>query len=60
VLGHDVPDLYPDLQRRWDAKNKQWTWKVPALEAIPDMGPGVELTAHYQPPGGGPMPVPTR
>lgn len=25
TLGHDVPDLYPNLESRWDANNKQWT-----------------------------------
>jgi hypothetical protein len=59
ALGHDVPDLYPDLQRRWDSNNKQWTWKIPTLESIPNLATAVELTTRYQPPGSGPMPVPT-
>lgn len=56
-LGHDVPDLYPELESRWDAKNKQWRWAVPDLEAIPDIALAVELTGRYQPPAG-PMPMP--
>ena len=59
ALGHDVPDLYPDLEGRWDSNNKQWTWKIPTLESIPNLATGVDLTSHYQPPGSGPMPVPT-
>jgi len=58
ALGHDVPDLYSGLHARWDSNNKQWTWKVPTVEEIPDVGPAVELTSRYQP-GSGPMPVPT-
>ncbi len=56
-LGHDVPDLYPELAGRWDAHNKQWCWAVPALEAVPDVGPAIELTSRYPP--AGPMPIPT-
>ena len=56
-LGHDIPELYPELAGRWDAHNKQWRWAVPALEAVPDVGPAIELTSRYQPPAG-PMPVP--
>ncbi|MGA8456790.1 MAG: hypothetical protein WB800_15405, partial [Streptosporangiaceae bacterium] len=56
-LGHDIPDLYPDLVARWDAGNKQWRWAVPTLEAIPDVVPAIELTSRYQPLGG-PMLVP--
>lgn len=57
--GDDIPDLYPGLQPRWDSNNKQWTWKVPTFGEIPDIGPAIVLTNRYQPPGGGPMPVPT-
>jgi hypothetical protein len=57
-LGHDLPDLYPELAARWDAHNKQLRWAVPAFEAIPDVAPAIELTSHYQPPGG-PMLIPT-
>jgi hypothetical protein len=56
-LGHDIPDLYPDLVARWDAGNKQWRWAVPTLEAIPDVVPAIELTSRYQPLGG-PMLIP--
>lgn len=56
-LGHDIPALYPELAARWDAANKQWRWAVPALEAVPDVAPAIELTSLYQPPGG-PMPIP--
>jgi hypothetical protein len=56
--GQDVPDLYPKLECRWDASNKQWTWKVPTLELIPDMSPAIELTSRYQPTSGSPMTVP--
>lgn len=56
-LGHDMPDLYPDLAGRWDAANKQWRWAVPALEAIPDVARAIELTPQYQP-AAGPMLMP--
>jgi hypothetical protein len=55
--GEDVPDLYPELQSHWDANNKQWTWEVPTVEAIPDIAPAIELTSRHQP-AGGPMQVP--
>jgi hypothetical protein len=57
-LGHDIPSLYPELQSRWDAHNKQWRWAVATLEAVPDVGPAIELTGRYQPPNG-PMLIPT-
>jgi len=56
-LGHDIPDVYPELESRWDAHNKQWRWAVPALGAVPDVTPAIELTSRYQPPNG-PMLVP--
>ena len=58
ALGEDVPDLYPDLEHRWDSKNKQLTWKVPALEVIPDISPAIALTSRYQPTSAIPMRVP--
>jgi hypothetical protein len=57
-LGHDIPDLYPNLAARWDAGNKQWRWAVPAPETIPDVAPAIELTSRFQPTAG-PMLVPT-
>jgi hypothetical protein len=57
-LGHDVPHLYPELAARWDSAGKQWRWAVPALEAVPDVAPAIELTGRYQPPAG-PMLIPT-
>jgi hypothetical protein len=57
-LGHDIPNLYPELENRWDASNKQWRWAVPALEAVPDVTPAIELTSRYQP-RAGPMLIPT-
>lgn len=56
-LGHDVPGLYPELESRWDGHNKAWRWAVPVLGTVPDVGPAIELTSHYQPPNG-PMPTP--
>lgn len=53
----DIPDLYPGLQERWDSSNKQWTWKVPTLDLIPDVVKAVELTSRYQP-ARGPMLTP--
>ncbi len=55
--GEIVPDLYPELQRRWDANNKQWGWEVPTLDACPDIAPAVKLTSRYQPVSG-PMQTP--
>ena len=57
-LGDDIPDLYPELESRWDAHNKQWRWDVPTLEAVPDVTPAIELTSRYQPPNG-PMLTPS-
>lgn len=55
--GHDIPELYPDLEPRWDGNSKQLTWQVPTTDSIPDLTPAVKLTARYQPPRG-PMPLP--
>jgi len=57
-LGHDVPNLYPELDSGWSVGNKQWYWTVPGIDAIPDLGSAVELTSRYQP-SSGPMPIPT-
>ena len=56
-LGHDIPNLYPDQQPRWDGHNKVWRWAIPALGTVPDVGTAIELTSRYQP-SNGPMPVP--
>jgi hypothetical protein len=56
-LGQNVPSLYPELESRWDGGNKQWRWAVPVLDAVPDVGPAIELTNRYQP-SDGPMPTP--
>lgn len=55
--GHDVPDLYPQLNGRWDAHNKLCRWEVPSIEAVPDVAPAIELASRYQPPSG-PMLIP--
>ena len=55
--GQDIPHLYPDLQARWDSHNKLWRWAVPAIEAVPDMAPAIDLTSRYQP-ATGPMQTP--
>ena len=57
-LGHDIPDLFPQLESRWDAHNKLWVWDVPTLETVPDVTPAIELTSRYQPPNG-PMLIPS-
>jgi hypothetical protein len=56
-LGHDVPNLYPEMESRWDGHNKLWRWAVPTLDTAPDAGPAIELTNRYQP-ADGPMPIP--
>ncbi len=56
--GQEVPGLYPELQRSWDAHNRQYDWAVPTLEAIPDLMPAVKLTSRYQPTSGS-MAIPT-
>ncbi len=58
-LGHNIPNLYPELAVRWAAAYKQWNWAVPNLETVPDVAPAIELTSRYQPPNG-PMPMPTK
>jgi hypothetical protein len=50
--GNVVPDLFPQLEHRWDAANKQMTWKVESIEEIPDLGNAIELTGRYQPVAG--------
>lgn len=50
--GDDVPNLYPELRARWDKGNKQWTWEIPTVGAIPDIGRAIELTTRYQPASG--------
>jgi hypothetical protein len=55
--GEDAPDLYPELERRWDAHNKLWRWEVPEIDAVPDVAPAIELASRYQSPGG-PMLIP--
>jgi hypothetical protein len=55
--GQDVPELYPNLEHRWDAHNKQLTWSVAEPESLPDLAPAVALTAAYQP-ANGPMRAP--
>jgi hypothetical protein len=57
-LGQDIPNLYPELESRWDRGNKQWRWAVTALDTIPDLGPAIELTSRYQPSDGRPMSIP--
>lgn len=56
-LGHDIPDLYPDLMPRWDGHNKTWRWAIAAPEMTPDVSHAIELTSRYQP-ADGPMPSP--
>ena len=46
---HDVPDLYPELERRWESRYKQLCWEVPENESIPDIGPAIQLTSRHQP-----------
>jgi hypothetical protein len=53
--GQDVPQLYPELDHRWDGNNEQLTWKIASLDAIPDFRTAVNLTSRYQPPSA-PMP----
>ena len=57
-LGHDIPDPYSELKSHWWANDRQWSWSVPNLEAVPDIAPAIELTRRYQPPNG-PMPIPS-
>jgi hypothetical protein len=40
-IGHDVPDLYPELHSDWDSHNKLWRWEIPTRDAIPDLGPAI-------------------
>jgi hypothetical protein len=58
ALGHTVEDPYPELADHWNARHKQWHWEVPALNAVPDVEPALNLTEQYQP-ASGPMPIPT-
>lgn len=58
ALDHDVANPYPQLSDRWDAANKQWNWEIPSSDAVPDVGPAIDLTSQYQPETG-PMPTPS-
>jgi hypothetical protein len=44
-----VPDLYPELESRWDAANKLQHWAIPAVDAISDVVAAIELTGRYHP-----------
>jgi hypothetical protein len=46
-IGHDVPDLYPELHSDWDSHNKLWRWEIPTRDAIPDLGPAIEFASRY-------------
>jgi hypothetical protein len=46
-LGLDNP--YPQLNTWWDDENRQWTWAVPTLHAVPDITPAVNLSREFQP-----------
>jgi hypothetical protein len=56
-LGHDIPDLYPELSPRWHGSNKTWRWAITTPELTPDIRPAIDLTSRYQP-ADGPMSPP--
>lgn len=48
ALGQHVPDLRPELQRRWLPCVKQWQWSVATADVIPDVALAVEMASRYQ------------
>lgn len=53
-----LDDPYPELESSWDAQNRQWKWRVPTLEHLPDVTKALDISLPYQPERG-PMPAPT-
>ena len=41
--GKKVVNPYPQLVTYWRAKDKQWEWEIPTLEAIPDLSIAIDL-----------------
>jgi hypothetical protein len=58
ALGHEIENPYPQLTDHWDARNRQWNWEIPSLDAVPNLGAAVDLTSRYQPVSGH-MPTPS-
>jgi len=52
-LGLSNP--YPALRSWWHAASRQWTWAVPSLADLPNVGIAIDLSRPFQPPRG-PMP----
>jgi len=48
---------YPQLEERWDATNRQWTWTVPTIEQVPDVAIAIDISRQHQPVTG-PMKAP--
>lgn len=47
-----LTDPYPALENLWDAANSQWSWLVATPEAIPEVGPVIELAMRFHPDSG--------
>jgi hypothetical protein len=47
-----LSDPYPDLGGYWVGRYRQWTWEIPAVAQIPDVGPALEVAVPLQPAAG--------
>jgi hypothetical protein len=46
ALGLTNP--YPELESLWDASNSQWLWSISTPDAIPDVGPVLDLAERFR------------
>jgi hypothetical protein len=47
-----LPNPYFGLENIWDASNSQWSWPVASPDAIPDVGPVIDLAMRFHPDSG--------
>jgi hypothetical protein len=46
-LGLSNP--YPELSSRWETSTRQWGWRVPSVQAVPDVAPALDIALEHQP-----------
>jgi hypothetical protein len=44
-----LADPYPNLESYWDDHNRQWNWRVPTIDQVPDVSAALDLALPYQP-----------
>ena len=40
---------YPSLKTSWQGHQSEWGWRVPSLDAVPDVGEALDLAAPFHP-----------